>query len=146
MRISDIIRSKGTEVATVRPSASVPDALGALSKWGIGAVVVSDDGETIEGILSERDIVRSMAQRDDTLQLDAHALMTPDVVTCTPDDTVNSLMELMTERRIRHVPVVDERGSRRLAGIVSIGDVVKFRVGELESETQHLTEYITSGR
>jgi CBS domain-containing protein len=143
MRISDIIRSKGPSVATVAPSTPISEAVQILTKWGVGAVVVSDDGTHIDGILSERDIVRSLAASDDTMGLEVRQLMTSAVVTRSSDTTVDSLMELMTERRIRHVPVVDDG---ELVGIVSIGDVVKVRVGELERETQQLHDYISTGR
>lgn len=143
MRISDIIRSKGPDVATVEPTTPISEVVDVLTRRGVGAVVVSEDGKRIDGILSERDIVRSLAGSEDTMGLEARQLMTSSVVTRPPDATVDSLMELMTERRIRHVPVVDDGD---LAGIVSIGDVVKIRVGELERETQQLHDYISTGR
>jgi CBS domain-containing protein len=143
MRISDIIRSKGSSIAIAAPSTTISEVVQVLSKWGVGAIVVSDDGTHIDGILSERDIVRSLAKGEDTMALEARQLMTTEVVTRPPDATVDSLMELMTERRIRHVPVVDDG---ELIGIVSIGDVVKTRVGELEREAKQLHDYISTGR
>jgi CBS domain-containing protein len=144
MRINSILNGKGDDVATVAPESTVADALGLLADHGIGALVVSTDGRTVEGILSERDIVRALAaQGDATLDLPVHELMTDTVVTCTREDTVDSLMATMTDERVRHVPVVEDGV---LSGIISIGDVVKHRVGELESETRHLKDYITTGR
>lgn len=144
MRISDILRTKGDEVVTVDPSATITEVLTCLDVHRVGAVVVSPDGRDIAGILSERDVVRRLA-RDGTgiVDLAAADLMTRDVITCRRDDSVDELMEVMTERRIRHVPVVD---GQALAGIVSIGDVVKLRVTELEREARELHDYITTGR
>ncbi len=144
MRINSILHHKGDEVATVTADSTVADALAALADHGIGALVVSTDGRTVEGILSERDIVRALAADGAaTLEQPVNRLMTGTVVTCTREDTVDSLMATMTEQRVRHVPVVEDGA---LAGIISIGDVVKHRVGELESETRHLKDYITTGR
>ena len=144
MRINSILTHKGDDVATVTPDSSVADALRALADHGIGALVVSSDGRAVEGILSERDIVRALAADGAvTLEHPVAQLMTDTVVTCTREDTVDSLMATMTERRVRHVPVVE---AGVLSGIISIGDVVKHRVGELESETRHLKDYITTGR
>ncbi|MFA9565551.1 MAG: CBS domain-containing protein [Acidimicrobiales bacterium] len=144
MRINSILNRKGDDVATVAPERTVADALGLLADHGIGALVVSNDGQTVEGILSERDIVRALAAQGlATLDLPVHQLMTDTVVTCTGEDTVDSLMATMTGKRIRHVPVVEDGV---LSGIISIGDVVKHRLGELESETRHLKDYITTGR
>lgn len=144
MRISDILRTKGDEVVTVDPAATITEVLACLDVNRVGAVVVSPDGRDIAGILSERDVVRRLA-RDGTgiVDLAAADLMTRDVITCRRDDSVDELMEVMTERRIRHVPVVD---GQALAGIVSIGDVVKLRVTELEREARELHDYITTGR
>ena len=144
MRINSILNHKGDDVATVAPDSTVADALRALADHGIGALVVSSDGQTVEGILSERDIVRALsAQGAATLEDPVNRLMSGDVVTCTREDTVDSLMATMTDKRVRHVPVVEDGV---LSGIISIGDVVKHRVGELESETRHLKDYITTGR
>ena len=144
MRINSILNHKGDDVATVAPDSTVADALRALADRGVGALVVSSDGRTVEGILSERDIVRGLSvEGAATLDRPVHHLMTGTVVTCTREDTVDSLMATMTGKRIRHVPVVEDGV---LSGIISIGDVVKHRVGELESETRHLKDYITTGR
>jgi CBS domain-containing protein len=117
--------------------------LGVLAEHGIGAVVVSSDGTTVEGIVSERDIVRALADRGATVISEpVSAIMTADVKTCPPDAPVVDLMLTMTEGRFRHVPVVS---GGKLAGIVSIGDIVKNRVGELEIERDSLSRYITTG-
>ncbi len=144
MRVGDLLQAKGTAVATLGSTASVSDALALLAEHDVGALVVSDDGQRIAGIVSERDIARALAARSAAvLDEPVSALMTTDVRTCDPDTTVDELMALMTERRIRHVPVVVDE---LLAGIVSIGDAVKYRIGELESETQTMHEYIWHGR
>lgn len=142
MRIADVLRSKGTEVATIAPTATVSELLAKLSENNIGAMVVlADDG--IAGIVSERDIVRRLHERGSAaLRAPVSEIMTTDVATCTPDETVDHLTVLMTERRIRHVPVVS---NGRLAGIVSIGDVVKSRMDELEHAQEQLQAYIVQG-
>ena len=143
MRISDVIRAKGNAVLTVEPQMDVRTLLGVLAEHGIGAVVVSSDGTTVEGIVSERDIVRALADRGATVISEpVSAIMTADVKTCPPDAPVVDLMLTMTEGRFRHVPVVS---GGKLAGIVSIGDIVKNRVGELEIERDSLSRYITTG-
>ena len=144
MRINSILNDKGDDVATVSPETTVAEALTSLADHGVGALVVSGDGSTVAGIISERDIVRALAvQGADTLDHPVRRLMTETVITCTRQDTVDSQMANMTEQRVRHVPVVEDEV---LTGIISIGDVVKHRVGELESETRHLKDYITTGR
>ena len=141
MNVQSILSAKGSAVATVQPTSSVSDAIASLRDHGVGALVVSGDGSAIDGILSERDIVRAMADGDvAALGRSVSSCMSGDVVTCRPNDTIDSLMALMTARRIRHVPVVDE--GEHLAGIVSIGDVVKARLGELERENDQLHDYI----
>jgi CBS domain-containing protein len=143
MRISDVIRAKGNAVVTVEPQMDVRTLLGVLAEHGIGAVVVSSDGTTVEGIVSERDVVRALADRGATVISEpVSAIMTGDVKTCPPDAPVVDLMRTMTEGRFRHVPVVS---AGKLAGIVSIGDIVKNRVGELETERDSLSRYITTG-
>jgi CBS domain-containing protein len=145
MYVESILAGKGVDVATITPDASVRDAVAALRDHRVGALVVSTDGRTIDGILSERDIVRRLAeQADGALDLAVADVMTSAVTTCGPKDTIEQLMWLMTSQRFRHVPVVDDGGL--LSGIVSIGDVVKYRLGQLESENQALYEYITQGR
>ncbi len=142
MRISDVLRSKGAAVATITPETSVAGLLTELSMNNIGAmVVVSPDG--LQGIVSERDVVRKLHELGaDLLRRPVSEIMTTLVATCTPEDSVDSLSALMTRNRVRHVPVVVDG---RLAGIVSIGDVVKTRMEELEREQQQLQAYITQG-
>lgn len=142
MRISDVLRTKGSEVATVRADATVSSLLSGLAEHNIGAMVVlGEDG--VAGIVSERDIVRSLHEHGSAL-LDqpVRTIMSKVRVICAPEDVVNSLAGLMTTNRVRHVPVVD---NGRLVGIVSIGDVVKNRMEELEAEQEHLQAYITQG-
>jgi CBS domain-containing protein len=141
MKVNAIISEKRVE--TISASASILDLVNSLNSHHIGALVVSSDGKTIDGIVSERDIVRAMPGKLDQL-IDMHVrdIMTVDVHTCTPDTTVAELMKMMTDLRIRHVPVVDSTGS--LISIVSIGDVVKSHTSELESERQALKDYVTS--
>ena len=144
MNVQSIIGGKGSEVATIPQTATLRDAVRALGERRIGALVVSGDGRAIEGIVSERDIVRAAAALgESSLDRSVGSVMSTDVITCAAGDGVDRLMSLMTERRIRHLPVVDERG--HLTGIVSIGDVVKARLAELEHENHALAEYI-SGR
>ncbi|GAA1815179.1 CBS domain-containing protein [Actinomadura chokoriensis] len=140
MRIRDILRRKGDTVATVRPDATVRQLLAVLAEHNIGAVVVSPDGASIAGIVSERDVVRRLHDRGAAL-LDRPVsdIMTAEVRSCGLGDQVEDLRRTMTEHRFRHVPVVEDG---RLAGIVSIGDVVKSAIDELESEREHLVGYI----
>jgi CBS domain-containing protein len=141
MRITDVLRGKGTNVVTIRPESSVTELLDLLARHGVGALVVSRDGETVEGIVSERDVVRRL-QRDGAsmLSIPVSEIMTAEVHTAAPDADLEDLMRLMTERRFRHVPVVV---GGTLTGIVSIGDVVKHRIDELQAERDQLTAYIT---
>jgi CBS domain-containing protein len=141
MNVETILRHKGRKVTTVTPDAKIATAVGLLRRHDIGALVVSKDGAAVEGILSERDIVHALADyTDKALDLDVAQLMSRRVVTCKPDDSVADLMALMTDRRIRHLPVVQDGV---LAGIVSIGDVVKNRIDEVESEATSMREFIT---
>jgi CBS domain-containing protein len=141
--IAEVLRTKGTFVATVTPDSSVADVLGKLAEHRVGALVVSTDGAHIDGIVSERDVVRHL-QRVGARLLDepVRTIMTSKVRTCSAGDKVDDLMVVMTEHRIRHLPVVD---GDALAGIVSIGDVVKSRIGDLEGERNELVAYITRG-
>jgi len=141
MNVETILRAKGRDVATISPEASIGEAVRALASRGIGALVVSEDGTTVEGILSERDIVRALADLGGAL-LDAKVaeLMTRRVHTATPTDAIEDLMGMMTQKRIRHLPVVSEEGG--LCGIVSIGDVVKNRLDEIEFEASSLRSMI----
>jgi CBS domain-containing protein len=140
MRISTVIRRKGNLVVTVRSDATVRTLLELLEEHHIGAVVVSDDGSSVKGIVSERDVVRHL-HSDGVAVLDeaVEAIMTSDVQTCAPDDGIEDLARTMTELRIRHIPVVVDG---KLTGVVSIGDIVKSRIEQLQSERDHLVGYI----
>jgi CBS domain-containing protein len=142
MKISALLESKGASVATISPGASVTEAVRALAEHNVGALVVSRDGRAVDGIVSERDVVRALeGSGSAVLAQPVSAIMSADVLTCAPGDTVDSLMVTMTENRIRHIPVVSEG---HLAGIVSIGDVVKSRIGELETDRKALVDYINA--
>ena len=144
MNVETILRAKGSAVATIRPDETVGAAVKELIFRNVGALVVSEDGETVDGIISERDIVHGLADHGAALlSLNVAEMMTRRVVTCELSDSVDQLMAEMTNRRIRHFPVVEDG---RLRGIVSIGDVVKNRVSDLETETQVLHDYIAHGR
>jgi CBS domain-containing protein len=141
MQIADVLRGKvtGPDVATTTPSATVEELLDLLARYNVGALPVVD-GDALVGIVSERDVVRQLHERGRNL-LDATVgdLMTADVVTCSPQDRAADLARVMTERRIRHLPVCDDRG---LVGIVSIGDLVKSQISELEFERDQLEGYV----
>jgi CBS domain-containing protein len=142
MKVRCII--KGKRVETISASASIHDLVNSLNTHHIGALVVSSDGKRIDGIVSERDVVRTMPGKlDQLVGMHVRDIMTVDVHTCTPDSTIAELMKMMTELRIRHIPVIDEDGL--LISIVSIGDVVKNYVSELDSERQALSDYVASG-
>jgi len=140
MKVHDLLANKGDRIATIEPGASVRAAAALLKEEGIGALVVSRTGRDLAGILSERDIVRALAtDPDGLLERQVGDLMTREVKTCTAEDKVTDVMATMTRSRIRHLPVVDQDG---LVGIISIGDVVKQRLGELEEETHVLRDFI----
>jgi CBS domain-containing protein len=140
VQIAQLLRRKGQEVATIDREATVAAVLALLAERGIGALVVSPDGHTIEGIVTERDVVRALpGQGAALLDQPVSAVMTSDVRTCTATASVHDLARTMTEYRIRHVPVVEDG---RMIGIVSIGDVVKARLDELEQERAQLVDYI----
>ena len=140
MRISDILTSKPShEVVTIGPDASVRELLGLLAEYNVGAVVVSADGQAVDGIVSERDVVRRLHDDESVLDGSVSAIMTSDVRTCEPDTSVDDLRVVMTERRIRHVPVVTDG---RLTGIISIGDVVKSSIDQLQFERDQLDSYV----
>ena len=144
MNVGGLLEGKGAEVVTVDPGDSVASVAELLAQHRIGAVVVSGDGSVIDGVVSERDIVRALAaQGAAVLEDTAGEIMTRKVFTCQPETTVDQVMALMTERRIRHLPVVVDE---KLTGIISIGDVVKDRISALETEAQTLHEYIEHGR
>jgi CBS domain-containing protein len=144
MRIRDILRVKGTQVVTVTPDTRVRQLLAVLAEHRIGAVIISGDGISVDGIASERDIVRALAKRGAAVMSELVTdIYTPQVYTVTPQTSLDDVMRMMTEHRVRHAPVVVDG---RLRGIVSIGDVVKNRIDELETERAHLTDYITGTR
>ncbi|MEU4427983.1 CBS domain-containing protein [Actinoplanes sp. NPDC024001] len=144
MRISDILRVKGEQVVTVPPDTTVERLLAVLAQHRIGAVIVSRDGAAVDGIVSERDIVRALAARGAAvLEEKVSAIQTTQVRTVTPEAQLEDVERLMTERRFRHVPVVVDGALR---GVVSIGDVVKNRIDELETERSTLADYITGER
>jgi len=143
MNVEAILRSKGRAVATIRPEAPITAALATLTERNIGARVVSADGEAVDGIVSERDIVRGLAARGGAFLADqVAAAMSRPVVTCSPQDKVADLMALVTNRRFRHLPVVEDG---RLCGIVSIGDLVKSRLDDIEHEALSLRSFIAGG-
>jgi CBS domain-containing protein len=142
MRIADLLRHKGSDVATVPPERTVTELLADLARHNIGAVVVIDGGELV-GIVSERDVVRGLDERGaELLTAAVSEIMTTTVVTRDSNEGLDSLAAVMTERRIRHMPVVD---NGELVGIVSIGDVVKSRIEQLESDREQLESYIAQG-
>ncbi|MFF5297604.1 CBS domain-containing protein [Paractinoplanes globisporus] len=144
MRISDILRVKGNKVVTVTPGSDVTQLVTLLAEHRIGAVVVSSDGARVEGIVSERDVVRALAARGAAvLKEPVTAIHTAQVRSVAPDAAVEEVERLMTERRFRHVPVIE---GGVLRGVVSIGDVVKHRIDELEAERSSLEGYITGER
>jgi CBS domain-containing protein len=142
MRINDVLHRKGGDVVTVKPDDTVSRLLELLAEHRIGALVVSVDGESIEGIVSERDVVRQLHRRGpEILSVTVSQIMTTSVETCDLDADTQDLAQQMTDRRIRHIPVVHEG---RLLGIVSIGDVVKQRLDELQTERDSLVGYLQS--
>ena len=141
MHVAEILAKKGTDVVTVRPDDTVGRVADVLTERRFGALVVSSGDGSIDGIISERDIVRGLAQSDGPVRDRlVSELMTAPVKTCVGADSIGDLMERMTEHRIRHLPV-EEDG--KLVGMISIGDVVKWRVTELEEEARHLEGYIS---
>jgi CBS domain-containing protein len=143
MKLETILNAKGHEIATISSTATVRELLAELTARRIGALVVSDDGEHVDGMVSERDVVRELAsQGAGVLDLPVSAIMSRIVQCAPPDAKVTDIMALMTDRRVRHIPVVDERGA--MVGLVSIGDVVKNRLGELEGERDALIQYVTT--
>jgi CBS domain-containing protein len=142
MHVKEILAHKGPAVVTIGPGAVVADVVASLAQHRIGALVVTSDGRRIEGIVSERDVVKALnAYGTDLLQMAVREIMTADVHTCVPADEVRSLARTMTDKRFRHMPVVIDGA---LSGIVTIGDIVKGRVDELETEHEQLMDYISS--
>lgn len=145
MDIRRILARKGNDVETIGPRATIGEAIDRMVEMGISALVVTEDGTSITGIVSDRGIVRAMASRgSDVLRDRIDTVMTADVITCIPDDSIESVMQTMTARRIRHIPVVDD--DSLLIGLVSIGDVVKHRLDEMADETEAMREYIAGSR
>ncbi len=144
MRIKDVLESKGgTSVVTIRPDATVTELIEQLTEHNVGALVVSEDGETVAGIVSERDVVRRIRDGAAALEHLVSDVMTAEVHVCKPSDSLDDLMRMMTLRRVRHIPVVTDG---RLAGLVSIGDAVKARISELEFERDQLNQYVAGSQ
>lgn len=140
MRIGDVLKAKPShKVVTIGPDAGVRELLARLAEHNVGALIVSSDGATIDGIVSERDVVRHLHSDGTVINNTVRAIMTAVVQTAEQDTQVDELMKTMTERRIRHVPVVE---GDRLVGIISIGDVVKHRIDQLEFERDQLDSYV----
>ena len=142
MHVAKVLDRKGAEVATIRPTATVAEAIAELARLSIGALVVTKDDVVSAGIITERDVVRSLnIAGASILKRPVADLMTADVAVCTPSDMVDDIMGRMTDLRIRHLPVMADGA---LCGIVSIGDVVKARIDELEDDHRHLVDYISA--
>lgn len=140
MRISDILRYKGADVVTIAPTDTITTLLNALAEHNVGALLVVDSSGVV-GVVSERDVVRRIAERGaELLDATVDQIMTSIIVSCTSADSVDSVAETMTERRVRHMPVLDDGV---LAGIVSIGDVVSSRIRQLEKDRGQLEQYIS---
>ena len=140
MRIGNVLQAKAShEVITIKPDASVRELIAALAEHNVGALIVSADGSSLDGIVSERDVVRRLHDGDAVLDGPVSSIMTTEVETCGEDTLLDDLMKTMTEHRIRHVPVTHEG---RVTGIISIGDVVKHRIDQLEFENDQLDHYL----
>ena len=140
MRIRDVLAAKAdAAVMTVAPDLSVRELLARLAEHNVGALVVSRDGTAVDGIVSERDVVRHLHQDPEVLSAEVRTIMTTEVHSCAPDADLDDLMTAMTERRIRHVPVLE---AGRMVGIVSIGDVVKHKISALQFERDQLDHYV----
>lgn len=144
MRIADVLQAKSSsEVVTIRPDAGVRELLAVLADNNIGAVIVSADGASMDGIVSERDVVRHLHIDGTVVNNTVGAIMTAVVRTCSPDDSLDEVMHVMTTGRFRHIPVVDDGGD--LVGIVSIGDMVKHKIDQLQFERDQLDSYVHQG-
>jgi CBS domain-containing protein len=142
MHIARILNAKGDTVFSIHPEIGIADALKTLAQHDVGALLVCESDGRVCGILSERDIVRAMARQGaDCLQRPARALMSSELVCCAPEDDVETAMALMTERRVRHLPVMADG---RLLGLISIGDVVKHRIEEVQREAEAMRDYISA--
>ena len=143
MNVEIILKTKGNEVATTKPDASLAEVAGELASRKIGALVVSSDGASVDGIISERDIVRAVAEAGaEALGNPVSTAMTRDVFTCSRHDSMEELMKTMSQKRIRHLPVTEDD---QLCGMISIGDVVKYRLEEVEYEAEALRGFIAGG-
>ena len=143
MTVKRILQEKGTDARTVAPEANIADVIDALEYEDVGALVVSADGQHIDGIISERDVIRGLQRfGKEVLEHTVRDLMSADVVTCEVLDRVAGVMALMDDRRIRHVPVID---GGKLAGIVSVRDIIKLRLDEVQADAEAMREYIASG-
>jgi len=141
MTVARIINQKGADIVTVRSNTTVAESVQLLTKHNIGTVVVSDDGVSVAGILSERDIIHGLSESGPALlKQPISKIMTREVETCSPQDTTVSLLARMTKQRTRHIPVVEDG---QLTGIVSIGDVVKLRLDDLATDNEAMRDYIT---
>ena len=142
MKLAELIKGKPKDIVKIRANSKIADAANTMTGNKIGALLVEDDAGEIAGILSERDIVRGMGPHGaDLHDVEVAELMTRDVIHCTPQDTVNEALAMMTDRRIRHLPVFE---GDQLVGLISIGDLVKCRIMEVQSEAEALRQYITS--
>ncbi len=140
MRVRDVLTAKGSAVVfTISPDASVEELLDLLAEHNIGALLVSTDGKTMTGIVSERDVVRKLRGLERPRSATVGQIMTTDVQVCSPDDSFGSLMSSMTEHRVRHIPVLEDG---EIVGVLSIGDAVKFRMDQLEFERDQLENYV----
>jgi CBS domain-containing protein len=140
MRIGEIIKAKASQdIVTIPPDAGVRELIAKLAEHNIGALIVSADGKSLDGIVSERDVVRRLHSDGTVINNVVSAIMTDVVETCAPEDDLDTVMHTMTERRFRHIPVVQ---GETLVGIISIGDVVKHKIGQLEFERDQLDGYI----
>ena len=143
MKVEAVLKEKGRDVVTIGPEATVAQAVDLIHTRRIGAAVVTDSGGTVLGIFSERDVIRGIAESGrDVMDHQVRDLMTSDIHSCTPMDSVNDVMAMMTRRRIRHIPVIN---GGELHGLISIGDAVKARIAETEHEAEALKEYIATG-
>lgn len=144
MRVADILKVKGGLVLTVRPTETIQAVARRLHQEGVGAMIVSADGVTLDGVITERDVVICVAAHGkDFHALPASALMSTEVVTCSPESSLTEVAKLMTQRRIRHLPVKD---GKRLVGVISIGDVLKHRLEEVQLESRVLRDIAIAGR
>ncbi len=143
MKISEVLAAKPQhEVVCIQPDATVRELLGLLAEHNIGAVIVSGDGSALDGIVSERDVVRRLAGHSDLLGAPVSQIMTSSVTTCAPTSSIDEVFALMTEGRFRHLPVLDDG---RLVGVISIGDIVKSHISQVEFERDQLNTYVRSG-